>query len=307
MFYTLHQLQILVKVAEHQSITKAADDLNLSQPAISIQLKNLQAQFELPLTEVIGRQLYVTDFGKQIVASSQRILQEADTIKYTVDQYKGMLTGSIKISVVSTGKYVMPYFLKPFMEKYPGVDIMLDVSNKNMVVEAMRQNECDFSLVSLVPEEMRVEKLELMENRLYLAGNADFSTRVQYPSDLKKLTLLFREEGSATRKAMIDYLNKNDIKPAKSMTLVSNEAIKQAINAGLGFSIVPLIGLRTALESENIRLYPVKGLPIITKWHLIYNRNKQLTPAQKEFVNYINLHKEEVVKEHFNWALQEKP
>ena len=149
MFYTLHQLQILVKVAEHQSITKAADDLNLSQPAISIQLKNLQAQFDLPLTEVIGRQLYVTDFGKQIVASSQRILQEADAIKYTVDQYKGMLTGSIKISVVSTGKYVMPYFLKPFMDKYPGIDIMLDVSNKNKVIEAMQQNDCDFSLVSI--------------------------------------------------------------------------------------------------------------------------------------------------------------
>ena len=304
MFYTLHQLQILVKVAEHQSITKAADDLSLSQPAISIQLKNLQSQFDVPLTEVIGRQLYVTDFGKEIVASSQRILQEADAIKYTVDQYKGMLTGAIKISVVSTGKYVMPYFLKPFMDKYPGVDIMLDVSNKNKVIEAMQQNDCDFSLVSIVPEEMNVEKLELMDNRLYLAGNSDNTTRVKYPSDLRKLTLLFREEGSATRKAMIEYLKKNDISPAKSMTLVSNEAIKQAINAGLGYSIVPLIGLRTALKSEKIKLYPIKGLPITTKWNLIYNRNKQLTPAQKELINFINLHKEEVMKEHFDWALQ---
>lgn len=304
MFYTLHQLQILVKVAEHQSITKAADELNLSQPAISIQLKNLQSQFDLPLTEVIGRQLYVTDFGDEIVARSKRILDEADAIRYTVDQYKGMLTGSIKISVVSTGKYVIPYFLKAFMDKYPGVDIMLDVSNKNMVIETMQKNDCDFSLVSIVPEEMNVEKLELMENRLYLAGSSENKTRVQYPSDLKKLTLLFREEGSATRKAMIEYLKKHDITPAKSMTLVSNEAIKQSIIAGLGFSIVPLIGLRTVLETDKVRLYPIKGLPIRTKWHLIYNRNKQLTPAQKEFVNYINLHKEEVVEKHFDWALQ---
>jgi DNA-binding transcriptional LysR family regulator len=181
---------------------------------------------------------------------------------------------------------------------------MLDVSNKNKVIEAMQQNDCDFSLVSIVPEEMNVEKLELMDNRLYLAGNSDNTTRVKYPSDLRKLTLLFREEGSATRKAMIEYLKKNDISPAKSMTLVSNEAIKQAINAGLGYSIVPLIGLRTALKSEKIKLYPIKGLPITTKWNLIYNRNKQLTPAQKELINFINLHKEEVMKEHFDWALQ---
>ena len=304
MFYTLHQLQILVKVAEHQSITKAADDLNLSQPAISIQLKNLQSQFDLPLTEVIGRQLYITDFGDEIVKSSLKILQEADAIKYTVDQYKGMLTGKIKISVVSTGKYVMPYFLKPFMDQYPGVDIMLDVSNKYKVIESLQKNECDFSLVSIVPEDMSLEKHELMENKLYLAGSVDNKLKVKTPNDLKKLTLLFREEGSATRKAMIDYLNKYDITPMKSMTLVSNEAIKQAINAGLGFSIVPLIGLRTALESEKIRIYPMKGLPIVTKWNLIYNRNKKLTPAQKEFVRFTNLHREQVVKEHFSWALQ---
>lgn len=304
MFYTLHQLQILVKVAEHQSITKAADDLSLSQPAISIQLKNLQSQFELPLTEVIGRQLYVTDFGKQIVKSSQKILDEADAIKYTVDQYKGILTGRIKVSVVSTGKYVIPYFLKPFMDKYPGVDITLDVSNKNKVIEGLNNNDSDFSLVSVVPDDIRVNKVELMENRLYLVGSKDQAQVIKRPKDLEKVTLLFREEGSATRKAMFDYIHKNKIKPSKSMSLVSNEAVKQAIIAGIGFSIVPLIGLRTALANENIHIIPLKGLPIITQWNLIYNRNKQLTPAQSMLVKFFEENKNRLVKEHFDWAMK---
>ena len=117
MHYTLHQLTIFLKVSNCQSITKAAKELYLTQPAVSIQLKKLQDQFELPLTEVIGRQLYITDFGKEIAIRAQRILNEADGIKYTIDQFKGILTGSIKISVVSTGKYIIPYFLKDFMDR----------------------------------------------------------------------------------------------------------------------------------------------------------------------------------------------
>ena len=172
------------------------------------------------------------------------------------------------------------------------------------MIVSLQKNDCDFSLVFVVPDEMSLEKHELMDNRLYLAGSSKIKARIKYPGDLKKLTMLFREEGSATRKAMISYLKKHNITPAKSMTLVSNEAIKQAIIAGLGFSIVPLIGLRTAIKSENIKIYPLKGLPITTKWNLIYNRNKKLTPAQQEFINFTNLNKEHVVNEHFNWALQ---
>jgi len=149
MNYTLHQLKIFLKIAECKSITKAADQLHLTQPAVSIQLKRLQDQFEIPLTEVIGRQLYVTDFGQQILEVSKRVLSEAEVIKTTIDQYKGFLTGKIKISVVSTGKYVIPYFLQAFMEKYPGVEMIIDVSNKNRVVQSLVQNESDFSLVSV--------------------------------------------------------------------------------------------------------------------------------------------------------------
>lgn len=302
MNYTLHQLKIFLKVAEYQSITKAADELHLTQPAISIQLKKLQEQFDLPLTEVVGRQLYITDFGKEIMVRSKRILDESEAIKYTIDQYKGYISGKIKISLVSTGKYVMPYFLKAFIDKYPGIEISIDVSNKNKVIEGLAKNESDFSLVSVVPEDLNVNRVELMENKLYLVGNAEYQGSLKL-RDLEKETLLFREEGSATRKAMLDFLEKNKITVRKSMQLVSNEAIKQAINAGLGFSVVPLIGLRTALTSENMRIFPLKGLPIITKWNLIYAKGKNLTPAQSALIEFIEENKSKIVQEHFNWAV----
>lgn len=302
MHYTLHQLKIFLKVADYQSITKAAEDLHLTQPAISIQLKKLQEQFELPLTEVVGRQLYVTDFGKEIALRSRKILDEAEGIKYTIDQYKGLLTGKIKISVVSTGKYVIPYFLKKYMDTYPGVEISIDVSNKNKVIEGLQRNESDFSLVSVVPEGLHVHSHELMDNQLNLVGSTEFEERIKTPKDLEKVTLLFREDGSATRNAMESYLEKYNIKVGKSMELVSNEAVKQAIIAGLGVSIVPLIGLRTALANERIKIYPLKGLPMLTRWNLIYNKSKALTPAQKELILFIEKNKSDLLEAYFNWT-----
>jgi len=304
MHYTLHQLKIFLKVSEYQSITKAAEDLHLTQPAISIQLKKLQEQFELPLTEVVGRQLYVTDFGKEIARRSNRILQEADGIKYTIDQYKGLLTGKIKISVVSTGKYVIPYFLKGFMDKFPGVEISIDVSNKNKVVEGIGRNESDFSLVSVLPQNINVKRVELMENRLYLVGSKQYEQTIKKPRDLEKVTMLFREEGSATRMAMENYLKDHEISVKKSMELVSNEAVKQAIMAGIGLSIVPLIGLRNALANEEIRVYELKGLPIITRWNLIYLEGKELTPAQQMLIQFIEENKHQIVQDKFEWAIR---
>ncbi|MEL6674572.1 MAG: LysR family transcriptional regulator [Bacteroidota bacterium] len=304
MNYTLHQLRIFLKVSECQSVTRAAEELHLTQPAVSIQLKKLQDQFELPLTEVIGRQLYFTDFGKEIAERSRKILEEADAIRYTVAQYKGLLTGKIKISVVSTGKYVIPYFLKPFMDQYPEVEIFIDVSNKNKVIEGLIQNDSDFSLVSVLPKDVKVHQVELMENRLFLVGSKIYKEKLKRPKDLEKLTLLFREEGSATRNAMTTYLAENQIKVGKSMELVSNEAVKQAIYAGIGVSVVPLIGLRTGIENANIHIYPFKGLPIITNWNLIYNQGKNLTPAQAALVSYMETHKHEIAQRHFDWALE---
>ena len=216
MNYTLHQLKVFLKIVEFQSITRASDALHLTQPAVSIQLKRLQDQFEIPLTEVIGRQLYVTDFGQKIAQVSKNILKEADAIKTTIDQYNGLLTGKINVSVVSTGKYIIPYFLQGFMETYPGVEMTVDVSNRDKVIESLSNNESDFALVSLLPETIPIKRIDLMANRLFMVGSSKLSVKNVTPESLKNETLIFREKGSATRKAMEAFLDEHNIKSNKT-------------------------------------------------------------------------------------------
>ena len=173
MNYTLHQLQVFLKVCQLESITKAAEELYLTQPAVSIQLKNLQDQFEIPLTEVVGRKLYVTDFGKEIALAAANILNEINAINYKTLAFKGKVSGKLKLSVVSTGKYIIPYFLAEFLKKNEGIELILDVTNKAKVIESLSNNEVDFSMVSVLPTDLRIENVELMQNKLYLVGNKE--------------------------------------------------------------------------------------------------------------------------------------
>ena len=174
MHFTLHQLMVFLKITETKSITKASEELHLTQPAVSIQLKKFQDQFDIPLTEVIGRQLYVTDFGKEIAFAAEKILNEVQAINHKTMAFKGQLSGRLKISVVSTGKYVIPYFITDFIKENNAVELELDVTNKAKVIKSLQNNDVDFSLVSLLPENMEVEKIDLMENKLYLVGNKEF-------------------------------------------------------------------------------------------------------------------------------------
>lgn len=306
MHYTLHQLKIFLQIHKHKSITRAAEEMHLTQPAISIQLKKLQDQFEIPLTEVIGRQLYITDFGEKIAEVSNKILTEAEAIKTTMNEYKGLLVGKISISIVSTGKYVMPYFLNDFMQKNKGVDFAIDVTNKSRVIESLSNNETDFALVSVLPENIPIEKIELMDNKLYLVGNSTCDTSKKLSTtDLEKLPLIFREQGSATRMAMENFLTRYQLSVNRRLELVSNEAVKQAVNAGLGYSIMPLIGLRNELKNGEMKIIPTSGLPIITSWNLIYNRDKKLSPAAKAFIKHINETKDEVIEKCFSWNMKQ--
>ncbi len=210
MNYTLNQLRIFLKVVQNQSVTKASEELHLTQPAVSIQLKNFQDQFEIPLTEVIGRKIYVTDFGKEIAEAAEQILQQVGTINYKTLAYKGQLFGKIKIDIVSTGKYIMPYFLSDFLKLHPGVELEMDVTNKNKVVKSLQQNEIDFALVSILPEKLNVEKIDLMQNKLYFVGNMeeDFTSKKDMETILQKRPLLFREIGSGTRQTMERFIQK---------------------------------------------------------------------------------------------------
>ncbi|MFA0964091.1 LysR family transcriptional regulator [Roseivirga sp. BDSF3-8] len=292
MHYTFHQLRVFLEVVKQQSITKAAEEMHMTQPALSIQLKNFQAQFDVPLTGMSGRQLFVTDFGKEIALLADKLLEDANAIEYRTKAYEGLVAGKLKISSASTGKYVMPYFLSGFMQEHRGIDLSLDVTNKSRVLESMRENEVDFALVSVLPEMLEIEEETLLDNHLYMVGASR-----EEESDKP---MIFRETGSATRKAMDEYLEKKQIR--KPMELTSNEAVKQAVIAGLGYSVIPLIGIHNELMNEQLYIYERPGLPIITKWRLIWLKNKLLSPAATAYLNYVRGHKDQIISEKFGWV-----
>lgn len=306
MNYTLHQLQVFLKVAQTQSVTKASEALHLTQPAVSIQLRNFQDQFEIPLTEVIGRKIFITDFGKEIAVAAENILNEVYAINYKTLAYKGQLTGRLKISVVSTGKYVMPYFLADFMKKHEGIELLLDVTNKAMVIESLEKNEVDFSLVSVLPEHLQLERVELMQNKLYLVGNAlhQFEAKLHSKNIFETLPLIYREQGSGTRYVMEKYIEQNKIPIRKKMELTSNEAVKQAVVAGLGFSVMPLIGIKNELTNGDLKLIDVEGFPIKSTWNLIWLKSKSFSPVASSFLNYIRQEKDRIIQEKFDWTEQ---
>jgi DNA-binding transcriptional LysR family regulator len=302
MNYTLNQLKIFVKVAELQSVTKASEALYLSQPAVSIQLKNFQDQFEYPLIEMVGKKLFVTEFGQDIVNSAKTILDQVDSINFRAQALKAELSGKLKIAVVSTGKYIMPYFLSPFLREHQKVELAMDVTNKSKVLQSLLGNEVDFALVSIVPSSIAVEGIELLQNKLYLVGNKlAIKSHSSSEEFLENSTIIFREEGSGTRQTMEAYLNKNALSVLKKIELTSNEAVKQAILSDLGYSIMPLIGIKNELQNQQLEILPQQDLPIITHWQLIWLKDKKHSPVAKRFLEFIEKEKEQIIANQFDW------
>lgn len=303
MNYTFNQLRIFLKVCQAQSVTKAAEELHLTQPAVSIQLKNLQDQFEIPLTEIVGRKIFITDFGKEIAEAAENILNHVHAINYKTLAHKGKLAGRLKISVVSTGKYVMPFFLTEFLKQHEGVELMLDVTNKLKVLDSLEKNEVDFSLVSVLPEKLQIEKAELMQNKLFVVSNTQqkFKNKFYYKSIFETLPLIYREQGSGTRQTMEKFIQRNSLPVRKTMELTSNEAVKQAVIAGLGCSIMPLIGIKNELHNGELQIIPVKGFPIKSVWNLIWLKGKKHSPVALEYLNYVKKEKENIVRDKFDW------
>lgn len=301
MNYTLNQLQIFLKVTQTMSVTKAAEELFLTQPAVSIQLKNFQDQFDAPLTEVIGRKIYVTDFGKEIAQSARQVLELAAAISQKTKVHKGHLTGSLKISSVSTGRYLLPFFLSPFLKQHKSIELVMDVRNRSTVIESLEQNAVDFSLVSIIPSTPVVEKLDLLNNKFYLVGSGEekFKKSPYTKNILKDLPLIIREKGSGTRLVMEKFLEHSRLDISPKMELTSNEAVKYAVMAGLGYSIMPVIGIKNELENGHLQIIPVTGFPVKTTWRLIWLKGKRHSPVASAFLDFVRREKNNIMEKYF--------
>jgi hypothetical protein len=298
MNYTLNQLNVFLKVSQTLNITKAAEELHLTQPAVSIQLKNFQQQFDIPLIEVVQKKLYLTDFGKEIAEAAERIIEEAKAIENKMHEHQGALTGKLKMASVSTGIYIAPYFIGAFIKENPNVELQLDVTNKTQVIESLELNKVDFAFVSVLPENLNTNHIELLPNKLFLIGNQESP---EINQDLDKLPLIFREKGSGTRHVMENYLLTRNLSLKPKFELTGNEAIKHAVIAGLGYSVMPLIGIKQELDKGLLKIIDRPEFPIQSKWMLIWMKNKKLSPVAKAFLNHLEQYKSEIIQSQFNW------
>jgi DNA-binding transcriptional LysR family regulator len=199
----------------------------------------------------------------------------------------------------------MPYFLTAFMHAHPGVELEMDVTNKTKVIKSLEANEVDFSLVSILPEHLAVNHIDLLDNKLYLVGNRDavLSEQVDLKMLFEQSPLIFREKGSGTRQSMEKFIAEQQLNVQKKMELTSNEAVKQAVLAGLGYSIMPLIGIRNELQSGAMKIIPVEGLPIHTVWQLIWLKGKNLSPVANAYLQHVEKEKEQIAGLYFSPSL----
>jgi DNA-binding transcriptional LysR family regulator len=302
MDFNLRQLQLYCTVVENGSITKASIKLDITQPAISIQLKKLQENFDSPLIEIVGKKLFVTDFGKSFYKHAKEILRQIDEFNYSLESFKGVLAGKLKISTVSTGKYIMPFYLKNFLDLNKQIDLKLDVSNRKQVIADLYANEIDFALVSVLPNELDFEEEILMKNPLFLIGPnkslvdySIFNSKNEYP-------LIYREEGSGTRIVMQRHFEQINYSPKIKMELTSNEAVKQAVIAGLGFSMLSLLSVKNELALKELEIIPNMQMRVRSYWRLIWLKNKKLSPVAEAFLSYIKHNNKKIYKTHFQWV-----
>ena len=285
MNYTLRQLQVFQAIANHGSITKAARHLHLTQPAVSLQFKSFAEQFDFPLIEYQGKKLKITPLGKEVKIHAERILDQANALKLMNQSLKEELTGTLLLSIVSTGKYVMPYLLAEFLNKYPETDLIMDVTNRSTVVDHLLDNSVDFALVTVVPSKPELNSIKLIDHDLVLVGNKTNSEKAK--KNLNSCRFLFRETGSATRHAMEEFIAEENIAADRTLELTSNEAVKQSVMAGLGISLMPMIGIKREIKQGLIHAIPQKNLPKTTQWNLVWRKNKKLSPVASGYLKFL--------------------
>ncbi|MEM9051741.1 MAG: LysR family transcriptional regulator [Bacteroidota bacterium] len=307
MNFTLHQLKVFLKVAERNSVTEAAAELNLTQPAVSSQLKLLQTQVGLPITEIIGRRIHITETGRELAILAREIVQKSDELDERMTSKKGKVSGKLNLSVVSTGKYFVPPILAEFNKKFPDVKIKVDVTKRSDCENALIDYEADFIVATSDHSLDSYSKVNFLPNPLVLTApsnpvNFKVPKGKLKPEDLKNLPFIYRERGSGTRRRMDEFLHKISVAPEVSMELVTNEAVKQLILAGFGVSFLSIYSMRLELQHNELQIIPHTRLPLKGKWTLAWLKGKRHTPATEAFLNFVKNDSKNWMDDLFPWV-----
>ncbi|MBN2871572.1 MAG: LysR family transcriptional regulator [Halothiobacillaceae bacterium] len=290
MRFTLHQLRVFSAAAELLNYTKAAEKLHLTQPAVSMQIRQLEDNVDLPLFEQTGRQLYLTDAGRELYGYAQRILEVIAEAGEVIEGMKGAHRGHLRVCVASTANYFAARLLADFSKRYPGVSISLDVTNRGRLLRQLADNETDIVIMGEPPTDADLVSEAFLENPLVAIAAPDHPLAQRHAITLEALAehrFVQRESASGTRAAIERFFKKQGLSVKPGLEMRSNEAIKQAIEAGLGVGIVSEHTIKLELETGRLVILDVQGLPIIRHWYMVQRRGKRDTPVMRSFRDHV--------------------
>ncbi|MFE1748871.1 LysR substrate-binding domain-containing protein [Coleofasciculus sp. H7-2] len=287
---TLHQLKVFEVVARHGSFTRAAEELFLTQPTVSIQVKQLTKAVGSPLFEQVGKRLYLTDAGRELMVTCREIFDRLAQFEMTLAEMKGLKQGRLRLSVITTTKYFVPRLLGPFCQRYPGIDIALQVTNHERILSRMSENLDDLYILSQIPDHLDVCCHPFLENPLVVLAPVNHPLAQQKNIPLSRLAgepFIMREAGSGTRSSVQQLFERHEVSVKVRLELGSNEAIKQAIAGGLGISVLSRHTLGLDGVSSELTILDVEGFPISRHWYIAYPAGKQLSVVARTFFDYL--------------------
>lgn len=295
---TLRQLQILEAIVQQGSFTRAAEQLFLTQPTVSMQVKKLADVMGVPLFQQVGRRVEPTDAGREVYAAARDILRSLADLDVRLADLKGLRRGRLRLAVITAAKYFAPEILGAFCERYPNIEVSLKVTNRERVIESVVASDDDIFIMGRSEGiGVEVESIDFAPNPLVVIARHDHPLAGERAIPLKRLTeerFLLREPGSGIRDAVLKAFSKEGLCPNVSMELGSNEAIKHAVLGGLGIATLSLHSLALDAESGKIALLNVDGFPIMRSWYLVYPRHRELSLVGKAFLSFTIEHGDEI-------------
>jgi DNA-binding transcriptional LysR family regulator len=283
---TLRQLRIFEAVARCSSFSRAADELHLTQPAVSMQVKQLELIVDMALFEQIGKKIHLTDGGRELALHARSIARQLRQAEEALQAMKGLTRGRLNIAVVSVAKYFAPQLLAKFCEAHPGITLKLVVNNREFVVQQIADNEVDLAIMGRPPQELDCEAEPFARNPHVMIASPRHPLAGKRRIPLAKLaneTFVVREAGSGTRSAMERFFAKHNTPLNAAMEMNSNETIKQAVQADMGVSFMSLHSIGLELEAKRLAVLDVVGLPVVGNWYAVHLRDKRLSPLAEAF------------------------
>lgn len=296
---SLRQLQIFEAIARHASFTRAAEELFLTQPTVSMQIKKLETSIGLPLFEQIGRKTHLTDAGQTVLEHAHQVLDALTNLGMELADMQGLKTGVLRLAVVTSAKYFAPRALGKFCERYPGVDVALKVTNRERLLERLSQNLDDLYIIGCPPESDDVMFEPYLANPLVVLAPRSHplaNRRNIAPERLSDYPFIMREVGSGTRMATERFIAERGVPLKIRMELGSNEAIKHAIDAGLGISVMSRRLLALEGEEGRLAVLDVDGFPLAWEWHIGHSRGKRLSVVARAFTDFLRTDCERILE-----------